>query len=79
MRLRELTELCEGCVNVRGCVECNELLKANDRVLLTLGTFVHVLSEHSVLCLVFFLCTLTVFLFQQCRKKLLLLIDHRYT
>ena len=48
------TELCEGCVNVRGCVECTELLKANDRVLLTLGTFVHVLSEHSVLCLVFF-------------------------
>ena len=35
-RLRELTELCEGCVNVRGCVECTELLKANDRVLLTL-------------------------------------------
>ena len=36
-------------------MECTELLKANDRVLLTLGTFVHVLSEHSVLCLVFFL------------------------
>ena len=43
----ELTELCEG------CVECAVLLKANDRILLSLGTFVHVLSEHSVLYLVF--------------------------
>ena len=47
MRLCELTELCEG------SVECTELLKANDHVLLSLGTFVHVLSEHSVLWLVF--------------------------
>ena len=42
-----------------------KLLKANDRVLLSLGTFVHVLS----------VLFLTVFLFQECRKKLLLLID----
>ena len=49
MRLCGLTELCEG------CVECTELLKVSDCVLLTLGTFVHVLilSDHSVLCLVF--------------------------
>ena len=53
----ELTELCEG------CVECAELLKANDCVLLSLGTFVHVLSEHSVFVSCFF-CTLT-----ECRKK----------
>ena len=42
----------------RAVWNCTELLKANDRVLLTIGTFVHVLilSKHSVLCLVFF-CT----------------------
>ena len=67
MRLCELTELCEG------CVECTELLKANDHILLSLGTFVHVLSEHSVLCLVFFLyfdCISS----PRMQKKLLLLI-----
>ena len=48
-RLCELTELCEG------SVECTELLKTNDRILLSLGTFVHVLSEHSVLSVLFFL------------------------
>ena len=58
-------------MNLRSCVRAvwTKLLKANDRVLLTLGTFVHVLS----------VLFLTVFLFQECRKKLLLLIDHRYT
>ena len=38
-----------------------KLLKANDRVLLSLGMFVHVLSEQ--FCVLFFFCTLTVFLF----------------
>ena len=46
-----------ACVNIRelcdGCVEHTELLKVNDRVLLSLGTFAHVLSEHSVLYLAF--------------------------
>ena len=54
MRLCELTELCEG------CVKCAELLKANDRVLLSLERLYMFLGEHSVLYLVFF-CTLTVF------------------
>ena len=63
-RLCELTELCEG------CVECTELLKANDHVLLSLGTFVHVLSEHSVLCLVFSVLWL-YFFSKNAEKKLL--------
>ena len=46
-----------------------ELLKANDHVLLSLAWNVCAYSS--------FYCTLTVFLFQECRKKLLLLIDHR--
>ena len=60
----------------RAMWNCTELLKANDRVLLTIETFVHVLilSKHSVLGLVFSVLCPRI---QQ--QKLLLLIDHRCT